>query len=425
MKNNTVVITSTTCVTSLAEDPMNLWEELSKGNIGIDKLKKFDNNSYSCGFGGIASDFNFRNINVIGKNIMNRTNQLEFYSVMKAFQNTNFSENSLESCNLYLGNHIINIDTETMEIMIKLCYENDNINFSKLGTNLKSMSPLNGVKLLPTTPSHFIAKENNIHGKGDVVYSSEISGLLSLMLAFNEICSGNVDMAVVASSYNPFTPHEFLWLCDQGLIKKTSPDDDSKKLVFPFDRKHNGMIYSEGSAALILESEESAKKNGRKILAYIDGASSNIFAGETFYSLSKKGFSENINSTLENSNIKKENIDVIFSNAPSYPSWDDAELEVILDIWNENQVIISNSKSYLGFTGPVSGIIDCILSIISMNKNKYLPINNFEEASAKFEGKEKQYINCISKKDLKRSLITSAGIGGAYSSVCLRGGNVK
>jgi hypothetical protein len=244
-------------------------------------LKKFDNNSYSCGFGGIALDFNFRNVNVIGKNIMNCTNQLEFYSVMKVFQNIKFSENSLESCNLYLGNHIINIDIERMEIMIRLCRENDNINFSKLGTNLKRMPPLNGVKLLPTIPSHFIAKENNI------LYSSEISGLLSLMLAFNEIHSGNVDMAVVASAYNPFTPHEFLWLCDQVLIKKTSPEDDPKKLVFPFDRKHDGMIYSEGSAALILESEESTKKNGRKILAYVDGASLNIFSGETFYSLSK------------------------------------------------------------------------------------------------------------------------------------------
>lgn len=417
-----VVITSIACITSLADDPILLWEKLNENNVGISKLEEFDSRRYPCTFGGVIHDFNFRDVNVQGKNIMNRTNQLEFYSVMKAFQNSNFSQEALENCNLYLGNHIINIDIETMEIMIKLCKERDSINFSKLGNNLRRMPPLNGVKLLPTTPSHFIAKENNLHGKGDVVYSSEISGIMSLLLAYKEIQNNNIEMAVVSSAYSPFTPHEFLWLCDQGLIRSTSEDDDFKELIFPFDKRHNGIIYSEGSAAMILESEESAKKNNRKILAYVEGGSANIFAGETFYSLTERGFSKSIEITLEDSHLDKENIDLIFSNASSNRDWDNTELKAIINTWDKNQVLISNSKANLGYMGPTSGLLDCVLATVSMHKNEYLPIFNFKKDEPTFMDKGKHYINYKPTKKLNRSLVLNAGIGGSYSSVCLKSG---
>lgn len=46
---------------------------------------------------------------------------------------------------------------------------------------------------------------------------------------------------------------------------------------------------------------------------------------------------------------EKEDISLLYANAPSYADWDNAEIEAIEEIWNENPIAVTSTKANIGF----------------------------------------------------------------------------
>ncbi|WP_195574139.1 beta-ketoacyl-[acyl-carrier-protein] synthase family protein [Paenibacillus sp. 1001270B_150601_E10] len=415
------VITGMGCINSLGEHPDEIWDALHHKKIGITRMDAYEQEPYSCSFGGVVQQFSAKMLDISGKNMMNRANQLELYAVIQAC--TQYGALDVEEqidCAVYLGNQLIHIDYETMTILVNHCLEDGCLDFTRLGEHIRKIPPLSGVKLLPTVPSHFIAKTYHAHGEGNLLYNGEISGLLNVIQAAQDIEMGTADRIIVASVFSPFQPHEYLWLCDEQMVRTTTIDDDSSQLMFPFDERHQGIIYGEGAAALIIESEETARAKNRTILGYVEGGSINMFPGETFYSLTAEGFKKNLYHTLEKSEQSIKDIDLIYAHGCSSREWDNAELEAIYSIWEHSDIQIRSSKGNIGYTGCASGIMDCVLAIQSMRHNAVFDTINYQrseldqDVSAYFNGE---------LSTVERCLINNAGLGGSYCSVVLAKGD--
>lgn len=423
-----VVVSGIGCITSLGNDVDSTWNALMEGASGISKIDRINVEQYQCQFGGEIKKFSAKKAGLTGTNTMLKYNQYEIFAIIKAITDYGWMQDLKDdavNCPVYFGNQSINLDEELFDTLIAISGEQaHSLDFSKIGNNLQNFPPLNGVKLLPTLPTHFTSKQYDLHGSANVSYAGESSSIEALLRASVNIENGYYEKAIVASTFCPFSSHEFLWLSDSRLAKKTAANDDPKQLVFPFDKRHNGIIYGEGAGVILIESEESAKKNGRKILANICGGSTNVFPGSSFYTLEKDGFVKNMEATFRDCSLRNTDLDIIYCSAPSYPEWDNAEIEAIDEIWGADSVQLASSKANIGFLGCAAGIIDCILAVKSLNENTFVKPMNFEQLDPDLNINRGKYFNSWDCA-IRRCLVNSAGAGAHYSSIILEKGCVK
>lgn len=420
-----VVITGLECMTALGNDADSTWNALLKDVSGISKIDRFNTEHYACQFGGQIKGFNARKSGLTSTNTMLKYNQYELFTIMKAVSKYNWIEDSNENnidCPVYFGNQSINLDQDLYDTLINISGKDaENLNLSAIGSRLNEFPPLNGIKLLPTLPAHFTAKQYDLHGSANILYSGESSSIDSILHAVSDIEMGYYDKAIVASTFSPFSPHEFFWLTNSKLVKRTFYDHDESQLVFPFDKRHDGLVYGEGAGVILIESEQSARDNGRNILAYIGGGMTNNFPDQDFYTLNKEGFIKNLKATLSVSSLRPDDVDLIYANAPSYPDWDNPELEAIYEIWMEHDLSVTSSKSSIGFLGCAAGMIDCILAVKALNENTFARIKNFEQLDDSINFDCSKYFRS-KNKDIQNCLINCAGIGAHYSSLILKKG---
>jgi 3-oxoacyl-(acyl-carrier-protein) synthase len=413
-----VVISAIGIVTSLGENRKDVWNKVQNGESGIILIKDENVQNNYCQFGGVINYVDTKKINIQGKNVLNRSNKLLVYSVLKALEMYKYEEGVFgDNDPIYIGNQMQYIDESILKLILDNCITEEGMDLSSMGEFLNKMSPLSGIKLLPTTPSHTIAKYLGAHGEGCINYTGSTSGLANLYLAYNQIASGRVERATICASNSPFSSYEYYWLCQEGRLRKTNAEETGGQMLFPFDKKHNGTIAAEGAATIILESEDSALRNDREILCYVEGGSMNTFPGENYLSLTSEGFANTMQCACECAGVEFGDMDIVYTNANSFAEWDNAELEALLKLSGDSKISICNSKGCLGDAGVAAGLFDCALAMESLRQGAYSPVVNYsesdlaekEDVSRLFEAPEKyQY-----------ALINSAGAGGNYCSIVM------
>ncbi len=185
----------------------------------------------------------------------------------------------------------------------------------------------------------------------------------------------------------------------------------------PFDMHRDGLIPSGGAATIILESLESAKKRGARILGEVIGYgfSSN---GEHISNPSVQGPARSLRMALKNSGLKSSEIDYINAHATSTPAGDSSEAKAIYDVFGTDRTPVSSTKSMTGHECWMAGASEIVYSILMMQNSFIAPNINFEtpdEDSAK--------LNIITKtqnQNIDVFLSNSFGFGGTNSTLIIK-----
>lgn len=194
-------------------------------------------------------------------------------------------------------------------------------------------------------------------------------------------------------------------------------EKEPKKASRPFDRDRDGLVPSGGAATIVIESYESAKKRGAKILGEIlgYGFSSN---GEHISVPNVEGPVKSLQRALNDANISPREIDYLNAHATSTPVGDENEAKAIFKVFDEGRVPISSTKSMTGHEMWMGGASEIIYSMLMAQNSFAAPNINFEnpdEHSAK--------LNIITKTtELKIDtfLSNSFGFGGTNSTLIVR-----
>jgi 3-oxoacyl-[acyl-carrier-protein] synthase-1 len=185
----------------------------------------------------------------------------------------------------------------------------------------------------------------------------------------------------------------------------------------PFDKSRDGLVPSGGAATVILESYESAKKRGAKILGEVIGYgfSSN---GEHISNPSVDGPARSLKMSLQDAGLKASDIDYINAHATSTLAGDTSEARAINSVFGEAKPPISSTKSMTGHECWMAGASEIVYSLLMMKDSFIAPNINFEtpdEDSAK--------LNIIDKtrsKNIDVFLSNSFGFGGTNSSLVVK-----
>ena len=201
--------------------------------------------------------------------------------------------------------------------------------------------PKKALNILSDSISSYIAQKYKFLGQNVCLRAACATGIMTIDFAMKYV--DDYDFVVVGGSdygHNDIDMSLFNTLRARG----------TKSM--PFDKKRDGFIMGAGAGALILESEEKAKKRNAKILAWLYPAKHATDSHRT--QPSGIGAYET---------MKDQTFDVVNAHGTSTQIGDKVEYESIRKISNAP---IYSCKGKIGHTMAAAGILETIYSVMSM-----------------------------------------------------------
>ncbi len=238
---------------------------------------------------------------------------------------------------------------------------------------------------------------------------SHAIGLGSLLIQ-----NGLQDMIVCggAQEVNPFSIGSF-----DGISAFSIREDEPTKASRPFDRDRDGLVPGGGAATVIIEEYEHAVKRGAPILAEIIGYgfSSN---GDHISSPNVDGPSKSLRMALQRAGVDIREIGYINAHATSTHVGDTNEAKAIFNVFGDQRVEVTSTKSQTGHEMWMAGASEVIYSMLMMKNGFIAPNINFENPD---EDSAKLLIpNQRVEKHFDTFLSNSFGFGGTNSTLIIR-----
>jgi 3-oxoacyl-[acyl-carrier-protein] synthase-1 len=194
-------------------------------------------------------------------------------------------------------------------------------------------------------------------------------------------------------------------------------EDQPQAASRPFDKNRDGLVPSGGAATVIVESLDSARKRGAKILGEIIGYgfSSN---GEHISNPSVQGPARSLRGAMKMSGLRSSDIDYINAHATSTPAGDASEAQAIHQVFGADNTPVSSTKSMTGHECWMAGASEIVYSLLMMQESFIAPNINFEtpdEYSANLN-----IITTPTDKNIDVFLSNSFGFGGTNSSLIVK-----
>jgi 3-oxoacyl-[acyl-carrier-protein] synthase II len=211
-----------------------------------------------------------------------------------------------------------------------------------------------------------IADEFGLFGPSMAVATACSSGALAIATAAEMILAGEADVMLAggADSLSRMTWGGFhsLLLVDAAGCR-------------PFDANRAGMSLGEGAAVLILESEESARKRGAKILARLSGWGASCDAHHaTAPHPEGAGAIAAMQSALFRAGLEPSAIDYVNAHGTGTRDNDLAEAKALKTVFGNCVPPFSSTKQFFGHALAASGAIEAVVCVEAL-RHQELPGN--------------------------------------------------
>lgn len=229
--------------------------------------------------------------------------------------------------------------------------------------------------------------------------------------------SGEADVMLVVGGESAHCP---IIMSTLAQAKALSKNPDPKTACRPFDADRDGFIMGEGGGAIILETEEHAKKRGAKILCSLAGYGNNT---DGYHVTSPRpdgsGAVACMQSALQKAGMKPEDIGYINAHGTSTPVGDPIEVNAIKTLFGDAAIPpVSSTKGNTGHLMGAGGITEVIACVKAIETGILPPTLGYKtpdpECDLDFvtEGPRKQQINA--------AMSNALGFGGQNSSIIVK-----
>src|SRR5947207_14373131 len=204
------------------------------------------------------------------------------------------------------------------------------------------------------------------------------SGATAIQLGVEAIRRGETEAALCIGtdgSVNRESLIRFSLL--SALSTSTDPPEQAAK---PFSKNRDGFVMAEGAGALVLESLQSAKARGAKILGVMEGC------GEMADSFHRTRSSPDgkpsiacMHKALNDAGLAPEDIDYINAHGTGTPENDKNEYLAVTAVLGERakSIPISSNKSMIGHTLSAAGAVESVFSFLTLEHQRIPPTINY------------------------------------------------
>lgn len=400
MEQIKTVVTGMGMVTSLGNDVETTWNNLLDGKSGVDNITLFDASKLDTQIGAqVKDDFEEKAAKVIKKRErkkMTRVTRMAMVAAEEAIKNSgiDFSQCDRTRVGVIMG--VVTSAYNDME---------------------RSQSTQNViVKSMPNSISAWISINHGLLGPNFSVSTACASSAYAIGLGQQMIQSGMLDVVIVGGADSHINEQ-----CISGfnqILALSSRNDSPKTACRPFSKTRDGFVMGEGAGIMILESLDHAKKRNAKIYGEVAGyALTSEAADITAPKENGVGMAFTMQKALESAGLEAGDIDYVNAHGTSTHLNDKYETMAIKKCFGKRAyaLSISSTKSMVGHTIAASGVIEGIVTILSITNSVVTPTINYEDVD---EELDLDYTpNQPKQREIRAAISNSFGFGGHNASV--------
>ena len=410
MSKKKVVITGIGMVTPCGNGKDASWSAVKAGKSGIGRITKFDPSRCTSQIAGEVKDFDaYVEANgLIDRKAARHMATFSRYAVaaaVEAWRDAGYTEENrpdMDRVGTLVGNGVGGIDV-TGESYRTL-----------FDRGPDRLSPLAVPELISNEAAGNVAIALGAKGPSQVVVTACASSTDALGFALDMIRAGRADVIVTGGCES-----SVLEFCVGGFMKmkalSTKYNDTPEKACRPFNVDRDGFVIGEGSAMLILESEEHAKARNAKVYCELAGYGATCDAYHiTAPDPSAAGAVKAIRIALADAEVDDlSTIDYINAHGTSTPLNDVMETKAFKEVWGEEQarkIKISSTKSMTGHLLGGTGALEAAFCALAIQEGFVPPTINYEHPDPECDLDYTPNVGVA--KEIRAAVSTSLGFGG-------------
>jgi 3-oxoacyl-[acyl-carrier-protein] synthase II len=186
------------------------------------------------------------------------------------------------------------------------------------------------------------------------------------------VIAGGTEAAIVALNLAAFS----------SMRAMSTRNDEPERASRPYDKNRDGFVLGEGSAMLILESEEHARARGARVYGVAAGVGYSADAHDIVLPApGGEGQASAMRRAMKDAGLSPSDIVHINAHATSTPAGDLGELEAVKKALGDaaSQVCISGTKSMTGHLLGGAGALESIATILALRDGLAPPTINIDD----------------------------------------------
>ena len=354
-----VVVTGLGAVTPIGNSAEEFWKNLVAGKSGVAPITRFDTSNSLVKIAGEVKDFNpDEYVDPKAGRRMARFSHFSIAVSKQALADSGYVINESNSENVAV---VFNTGGGGLDVM-----QEGAVAIHERGP--RSVTPFVLPSMIANMASCQVSLTLGTHGPVTTGVAACASGIYSFVDAFHFIKRGEADMAIAGGTESFITDLAIASLANMQALSKNierPPEEVSR----PFDALRDGFVYSEGAAAAILETAESALARGAHIYAEVVGGA---FTGDAYHVTAPApggaGAALCMTRAMKYSGLTPDDIDYIAAHGTSTSLNDAAETAAIKRAMGERayKIAISSNKSMIGHSLGAAGAISAVATIYAI-----------------------------------------------------------
>ncbi|WP_337413412.1 beta-ketoacyl-ACP synthase II [Waltera sp.] len=407
-KNRRVVVTGMGAITPIGNSVEEFWNGIKEGKTGFGPITYFDTADYRCKLAAEVKDFD--PAQYMDKKSARRMEQFCQFAVAAAGQAISDAGLIMEQEDPYMVGCSVGSGIGSLQAMER---EYD---------RLKEKGPGRvGPMLVPLMISNMAAGNVSIayglKGKSLNVVTACATGTHSIGEAYRTIQYGDADVMIAGGTESSITP---IGIAGFSALTALSFSEDPERASIPFDKERNGFVMGEGSAIVVLEELEHAKRRGAKIYAELTGYGCSSDAYHiTSPAEDGSGAATAMLNALKDGGVAPEELTYINAHGTSTHHNDLFETRAIKLAFGEHayDLKINSTKSMVGHLLGAAGAVEFVTCVKEIQEGYIHRTVGLRETE---EELDLNYCRDSYKEEVPYALTNSLGFGGHNASLLLK-----
>ena len=407
-KNRRVVVTGMGAITPIGNSVEEFWSGIKEGKTGFGPITYFDTADYRCKLAAEVKDFD--PTQYMDKKSARRMEQFCQFAVAAAGQAIADAGLIMEQEDPYMVGCSVGSGIGSLQAMER---EYD---------RLKEKGPGRvGPMLVPLMISNMAAGNVSIayglKGKSLNVVTACATGTHSIGEAYRTIQYGDADVMVAGGTESSITP---IGIAGFSALTALSFSEDPQRASIPFDKDRNGFVMGEGSAVVVLEELEHAKRRGAKIYAELIGYGCSSDAYHiTSPAEDGSGAATAMLNALKDGGVAPEQLTYINAHGTSTHHNDLFETRAIKLAFGEHayDLKINSTKSMVGHLLGAAGAVEFVTCVKEIQEGYIHRTVGLRETE---EELNLNYCRDSYEEEVPYALTNSLGFGGHNASLLLK-----
>jgi 3-oxoacyl-[acyl-carrier-protein] synthase II len=402
-----VVITGLGAVTSIGIGVQKFWKNLLAGKSGIHTITLFNPENVDSKIAGEIRDFDPAEF--MDKNIARRNDRYTQFAIVAADEAVRDSGIDLEKEDRFRVGVIIGSGIGGLQTLID---QHDLF----LQKGAKRVSPFLIPNMIANMAAGVISIRFNVNGPNMCAVTACASANHSIGEAMRYIERGEADVMICGGAEAPIVE---LGVAGFASMKAVSErNDEPEKASRPFDKDRDGFVIGEGSALVVLESEEHARARGARIYARLAGYG---VSADAYHIAAPQpegiGASRCMQHAISDAGISPGTIDYVNAHGTATPAGDASEVNALKNVFGDHayKLKISSNKSMIGHLLGAAGGAESVATILTVRNDEIPPTVNLDNPEFDLDFVPHKSVS----SEVQYAINNSFGFGGHNASLVI------